>query len=598
MQSVAVRLIVEREKEINAFEATSAFRVIAFLTLGTGETVKAELPHRFSSKEEAMAFLNLCKTATFSIESLQTKPSKKSPSAPFTTSTLQQEASRKLGYSVARTMSLAQRLYESGKITYMRTDSVNLSDTAVEGAKNQIIQDFGPDYANPKKYMTKAKGAQEAHEAIRPTDLSVKEAGGDGSEQRLYELIWKRTIASQMASAELEKTTVQIAVSGSDQNLVAKGEVLKFDGFLRVYMESTDDEKVEDTGILPPMKEGDTLGLKTMSATERFTHHPPRYTEASLVKKMEELGIGRPSTYAPTISTIQKRQYVVKEDKEGHEREYQELILENGELKDTVKTERTGAEKSKLFPTDIGSVVTDFLVENFTRILDYNFTATVEKEFDDIANGMLQWTEMISRFYDPFHHNVEDTLENSEKATGERLLGTHPDSGRPMYARIGRFGPMIQIGDQTDEEKPQFASLLKDQSISTITFEEALDLFKLPRDVGEYEGETVVAAIGKYGPYVRFGKMFVSLKAEEGDDPMTVTIDRAIELIKAKKDADKNSRIAEFDDGNVLVLNGRYGPYIKIGKKNYRIPKGTEPASLTREDCLRIAEEQNARKKK
>ena len=598
VQSVAVRLIVEREKEIDAFTPESAYRVIAMLTLQSGEELKAELPTRFKDKNSALEFLNTCKSADFSVDSLEKKPSKKSPAAPFTTSTLQQEASRKLGYSVARTMSIAQKLYESGKITYMRTDSVNLSDTALNGAKEEIIRSYGPDYANPKKYTTKSKGAQEAHEAIRPTDMAVRSAGTDGPEGKLYELIWKRTIASQMANAQLEKTTVKVAVSGSNQLLVAKGEVITFEGFLKVYLEGSDEEHEEKSGILPPMKEGDSLNLQSVSATERFTHHPPRYTEASLVKKLEELGIGRPSTYAPTISTIQKRQYVEKTEREGVMRAYNELILQDGEIRDEQKEERTGAEKGKLYPTDIGIVVNDFLVEHFNRILDYNFTASVEKEFDDIANGMMQWTEMIRKFYDPFHTNVEDTLENSEKATGQRLLGDDPESGKPVYARIGRFGPMIQIGEQSDEDKPKFASLLANQSINSITLDEALELFKLPRTVGEYEGEEVVAAIGRYGPYIRFGKSFISLKKDEGDDPLTVDIDRAIELIEAKKLADKQNNIAEFDDGNVKVLNGRYGPYIKIGKKNYRIPKGTKPESLTHEDCLAIAEEADAKKKK
>ncbi len=600
VQSVAVRLIVEREKEILAFTPTSSYKVVAMMTLESGETLKAELPKKFEKKADAEAFLNDVIKSSFKILSLEKKPAKKSPAAPFTTSTLQQEASRKLGFSVARTMSVAQKLYESGKITYMRTDSVNLSDTALDGCKNQIIKDYGQDYANPKKYMTKNKSAQEAHEAIRPTDLAIKNASDDAAEQRLYDLIWKRTIASQMSNAELEKTVVKIDVSESTHDLVAHGEVLKFDGFLKVYLEGKDDEgeEAENAGMLPEMAEGDALSLKEIKATERFTHHPARYTEASLVKKLEELGIGRPSTYAPTISTVQKRNYVEKGEREGRNRDYIELTIDGQKVLEETKTERTGAEKGKLYPTDIGVVVNDFLVEHFGRILDYNFTAEVEKEFDDIANGLLKWTEMIDKFYHPFHSNVEDTLENSERASGERILGTDPDSGKPVLTRIGRFGPMVQIGEQDDEEKPKFASLLKNQSISTITLEEALDLFKLPRTLGEYEGQAVSTAIGRYGPYVRFGKTFVSLKADQGDDPMTVTLERAIELIEEKKKADANSKIAVFEDGNVQVLIGRYGPYIKIGKKNFKIPKGTEPKELTLEDCHRIAEEQAAKKKK
>lgn len=591
VQSVAVRLIVEQEKLIQAFIPTSSYRVKAEFNLDGNVILSAELPKRYETKNEAHAFLETCASSEFKIASKDVKPAKKSPAAPFTTSTLQQEASRKLGYSVARTMQVAQKLYESGKITYMRTDSVNLSDTALEGAKAQIVSQFGEEYANPKKYSTKSKGAQEAHEAIRPSDMSESSAGKDASEERLYELIWKRTIASQMANAELEKTTLKIDVSGSDQQLVAKGEVLKFEGFLKVYLEGTDDENEEQSGMLPPVEVGQDLKLDTIKATERFTHHPPRYTEASLVKKLEELGIGRPSTYAPTISTIQKRTYVEKSEREGVERKYLELELDNNNVVESELTERTGAEKGKLYPTDIGIVVNDFLVEHFGRILDYNFTAEVEKEFDDIAKGLLKWTEMIKKFYTPFHTNVEDTLENSERASGERALGNHPESGKPIIARIGRFGPMVQIGAQDDEDKPQFASLLKSQSIGTITLEEALDLFKLPRTLGEFEDQTVAAAIGRFGPYVRHGKLFVSLKKDEGDDPMTITLDRAIELIKAKKEADAKARIAEFDDGNILVLIGRYGPYIKSGKKNYKIPKDVEPEKLTLEACQKIIEE-------
>ncbi|MAX78999.1 MAG: DNA topoisomerase I [Crocinitomicaceae bacterium] len=598
VQSVTVRLIVEREREVDAFEAQSSYRVVALFDVD-GSTLKAELAKRLKTKEEAQEFLEKCKTAKFKIENLETKPSKRKPAAPFTTSTLQQEASRKLGFSVNQTMVVAQRLYEAGKITYMRTDSVNLSDLAVNMAKQVITNEYGAEYSQVRKYSSKSKGAQEAHEAIRPTYIENSEVDGDNGTQRLYDLIWKRTVASQMADAELEKTTVTISVSGSDLNFQAKGEVIKFEGFLKVYLESTDDENDEDddSGLLPPLKIGQELENKEVKATERFTHHPPRYTEASLVRKLEELGIGRPSTYAPTISTVQKRGYVVKEDREGTERKYHELVLEKGALKDETKTEVTGREKNKLFPTDIGIVVNDFLVDHFERILDYNFTASVEKEFDDIAHGQLEWNKMIDRFYGPFHENVEVTLENSERATGERVLGEDPKTGKPIVARIGRYGPMVQIGSAEDEEKPKFAGLRKDQSINSITLEEALDLFKLPRDLGEYEGKPVSANVGRFGPYVRHGNMFVSLKVKEGDDPMSVTLDRAIVLIEEKKEADKNKYIKTFDeDESVQVLNGRYGPYIKIGRKNFKIPKDVKPEELTLEQCKEIAENQPTKK--
>lgn len=598
VQSVTVRLIVEREREIQDFTPVSSYKVSALFKKSTGETVKATLADRIPSEEEVMAFLEKCKGATYTVQEVIKKPGKKSPAAPFTTSTLQQEASRKLGYSVGQTMSVAQKLYEAGKITYMRTDSVNLSDTALEGSKNAIIQLYGADYANPKKYANKNKGAQEAHEAIRPTDLSLQEAGSEGREQKLYDLIWKRTIASQMADAQLEKTTVKIKISTTDEILVAQGEVLKFEGFLKVYLEGKDEEGDEDnSSLLPPLTEGENMIMESIEGVQRFSHHPPRYTEASLVKKLEELGIGRPSTYAPTISTVQKRGYVEKESKEGYERQYNRFVLTDEIVKEEL-TERTGVEKNKLFPTDIGIVVNDFLVEHFDKILDYNFTATVEKEFDDIAEGQLEWNKMIEQFYGPFHEKVEVTLETSERAKGERELGTDPETGKPVIVRIGRFGPMVQIGSVDDEEKPKFASLLKDQSITTITFEEAMELFKLPRTVGDFEGEEVVAAIGRFGPYVRHKGKFTSLK-KGIDDPYTIEIDRAIELIKEKREADANKFINEFEhDPPVQVLNGRYGPYIKIGKKNYRMPKGQEPKELTLEDCLRIAEEQDQKKGK
>jgi len=594
VQSVAVRLIVEREREIMNFNGTSSYRVIGNFLIDGKTLLKAELPKRFTKKEEAHAFLEACAKSEFKIADLETKPAKKSPTAPFTTSTLQQEASRKLGFSVSQTMMVAQRLYEAGKITYMRTDSVNLSETALNGARNEIVSAYGKDYAQTRKYSTKSKGAQEAHEAIRPTDFSVHEIGGANQESRLYDLIWKRSIASQMSDAQLEKTTVKIDVSKGDQDFVAKGEVIKFEGFLKVYLESTDDESDEEKeGVLPPMKVGEKLGMKEISATQRFTQHPPRYQEASLVRKLEELGIGRPSTYAPTISTVQKRGYVVKEAREGVERKYVQILLDTkGSVDEETKTETTGAEKNKLFPTDIGMVVTDFLVEHFERIMDYGFTADVEKQFDDIADGERKWNKMIETFYKTFHTNVVDTLENADRASGERELGKDPKSGKKLIVRIGRFGPMAQIGDSEDEEKPQFASLLPTQNLETITFEEALDLFKLPREVGEYNGEMMVAAIGRFGPYIRYGKLFASIKKADGDDPMTITQERAEEIVKAKIQAEIDKYIKVFDeDPDVQVLNGRYGPYIKHGKKNVKIPKDVEPSSLTLEQCLKLSAE-------
>lgn len=592
VQSVTVRLIVEREREIKAFEVSDFFKVQGNFKSESKSNFKAEVSKRFESAEEVRSFLEACQNSTFSIKSVIKKPAKKSPTAPFTTSTLQQEASRKLGFSVAQTMLVAQKLYEAGKITYMRTDSVNLSDFAIQAASSYIGSAFGKEYINTRQYSTKSKGAQEAHEAIRPTDLSVPSLSGDSQESRLYELIWKRTISSQMADAKIERTTATIDVSSSDHDFIAKGEVIQFDGFLRVYLESTDDENEEDQeGMLPKLSENESIENNRIEATQRFTKHPPRYQEASLVRKLEELGIGRPSTYAPTISTVQKRGYVVKESREGVERAYKLLILDQNGLHEEDRTERTGAEKNKLFPTDIGMVVTDFLAEHFDKIMDYGFTANVEKQFDDIAAGQLVWNKMIDQFYGPFHDNVEKTLEHAERAKGERLLGTDPKSGKEVFARIGRFGPMVQIGKVDDEEKPKFASLLKEQSIETITFEEAMELFKLPRDVGEYEGKKITAAIGRFGPYVRWNSLFVSLKKDLGDDPLSVTQERAIELIQEKQEQEKNKYIKVFDeDPSIQVLNGRYGPYIKAGKKNVKIPKDKVPEELTLEECKQLAE--------
>lgn len=602
VQSVTVRLIVDRERQIRDFNKDTFYRVSAQFELEQGATVKAAISDKFKTEAEANAFLEKCKDATFTIESVVSKPSKKTPAPPFTTSSLQQEAARKLGFSVNQTMVVAQHLYESGKITYMRTDSFNLSDTAVDGAKLAISDKYGDDYSFPRKFSTKSKGAQEAHEAIRPTDLEKDSVGGDRNEERLYSLIWKRTIASQMADAQLEKTTVKIGVSSADKQFVAQGEVIKFDGFLKLYQisEDEDSEASADSGMLPKMSVGENLALITGQGVQRFTLHPPRYSEASLVKKLEELGIGRPSTYAPTISTIQKRGYVEKKSTEGEIREYTFLEVTPKGITKEVKTETTGKEKNKLFPTDIGEVVNDFLIENFDTVLNFNFTADVEREFDEIADGKVSWNKMIEDFYSDFHKKVEYTLEHSERATGERLLGEDPETGKPVYARIGRFGPMIQIGHVEDEEKPKFTSLIPPLKISSVTFEQAMSLFKLPRMLGEYEGKKLYAAIGRFGPYLRLGDMFVSIKEANGDDPYTVTYDRGAELIKEKIEADKKALLKTFDEDETLrIIEGRYGPYIKLEKANYKIlPKGTDPLSLSYEDCLEMIAKQPKKTKK
>lgn len=591
VQSVAVRLIVEREREITAFNSTTYFRVTAEFSTEKKQLVKAELPKKFNTEAEAKAFLEKCLNSQYSVSHLETKPATKSPAPPFTTSTLQQEASRKLGFSVSQTMTIAQKLYESGKITYMRTDSVNLSDLAMEAAKNEITSQYGSEFAFARTYKTKTKGAQEAHEAIRPTYMNVHQIEGESREKKLYELIWKRTIASQMSDARLERTTAQISVSGADELFIAKGEVLKFEGFLKVYLESSDDEDEENQeGMLPAMQVGQTLNPNTITATQRFTQHPPRYTEASLVKKLEELGIGRPSTYAPTISTVIKRGYVVKEERPGTERKYTVLSLKGSSIQQEDKKETTGKEKGKLFPSDIGCVVTDFLTENFGNVLDYGFTADVEKQFDDIAEGAIKWNKMIESFYVPFHQNVLQTAESAERATGERELGIDPATGKEVITRIGRFGPMVQIGKGEDTEKPRFASLRSGQSIESITLEEALDLFKLPRKLGAFNDAEISVGTGRFGPYVKYGNTFVSIRKQDGDDPMTITLERAIELIKAKEEAVKNSIIKTFsEDATVQVLNGRFGPYIKVGKKNVKIPKDKNPAELTFQECMDLS---------
>jgi DNA topoisomerase I len=592
VQSVAVRLIVERERDIESHTSSSSYKVTAVFNVDDGRgnkvSMKADHPTRFKTNVEAENYLKSCIGAAFSINNLEKRPGKKSPSAPFTTSTLQQEASRKLGFSVAQTMVIAQRLYESGKITYMRTDSVNLSQTALDAAKAEISKQYGKEYSNPKQYKTKSASAQEAHEAIRPSYFNQPTVDGESGEKRLYELIWKRTIASQMSDAILEKTVVSVSASTNKDILTATGEVIKFDGFLKVYMESTDDESEETTeGLLPPLKVGQKLDLNDISATERFTYPPARYTEASLVKKLEELGIGRPSTYAPTISTIQKRGYVVKEDRQGRDRVINLLNLKKNLITATTKTEITGAEKSKMFPTDIGTVVNDFLVENFKSILDYNFTAYVEKEFDEIAEGKLKWSKMIKEFYDPFHKTVEHTEKNSERATGERILGIDPVSGKTVSARIGRFGPLVQLKAGEDDENPRFAKLRSDQRLENITLEQALDLFKMPRNLGDYESKEIAVGIGRFGPYLRHDGAFVSIP--KTDDPYTIEFDRAIELLKAKKQADIEKTIKVFKENpEVKVLKGRWGPYIVFEKKNLKIPKDMDPEKLTYEDCVKL----------
>lgn len=605
VQSVAVRLVVEREREILNFKSTSSYKVSALFNVpdknNKNVQLKAELSRRLKDRGEALEFLNKCKDAEFTVLDVVTKPAKKSPAPPFTTSTLQQEASRKLGFSVAQTMRVAQKLYEAGKITYMRTDSVHLSGLAINTAKEEITSQFGARYSQPRQFKTKAKAAQEAHEAIRPTYLDKPQISGTLQEKKLYDLIWKRTVASQMSDAQLEKTTVTIDVSTADENFIARGEVLKFDGFLKLYIESTDagvDEEREETarGLLPPIKTGDRLTARYIEALERFSQRPPRYTEASLVKKLEEMGIGRPSTYAPTISTIQQRGYVVKDERNGVERNYTVIRLVQKNINEEVKTEITGAEKNKLFPTDIGMVVTDFLVKYFQGIMNYNFTAFVEKEFDEIAEGKLVWYEMIDNFYKPFHRKVEETLEVSKRKTGERKLGTDPKTGKPVFVRIGKYGPLAQLGEgnagkeEENAEKPRFAKLRPDQRLESITLEEALELFELPRTLGQYEGHDVVVAIGRFGPYVRHNSAFHSLKRGV-DDPYTIQLDRAIQLIEEKREADRKKIIKTFEENQELrVLNGRWGPYISFRKKNYKIPKTTDPESLSLEDCMKLIE--------
>ncbi|OJV14506.1 MAG: DNA topoisomerase I [Dyadobacter sp. 50-39] len=592
VQSVAVRIIVEREREIDAFKVKSSFKVTAHFDLGNGKVLNAELAKNFPTEQEAYQFLEKCIGAEFSIRNLEVKPAKKTPAPPFTTSTLQQEASRKLSFSVAQTMTVAQRLYEAGKISYMRTDSTNLSEEALDKSKQQITKEYGDEYYNRRIFKTKSESAQEAHEAIRPTDFSTLVGSSDRNEQRLYELIWKRAIASQMSDAQLERTTATIGISTTSEELVAQGEVIKFEGFLKVYLESSDDEGDEEQkGMLPPLNIGQLLKLADMKATERFTRNPPRYTEASLVKKLEEMGIGRPSTYAPTISTILKREYIVKEDRQGFEREFKEMTLANEQIKSKVNKEVYGSEKAKLFPTSTGMVVNDFLVSHFQDIVDYSFTANVEKDFDHIAEGQLEWQQMIRDFYTPFQKKVAEAREEAiDKSLTTRELGEDPATGKKVSVRIGKYGPYVQIGDVEDEEKPRFASLQKGQLMETITLDEAFELFKLPRQAGFFEDKDMVVNVGKFGPYVKHDGKYYSLA--KTDDPMAVTEDRLIEIIQEKRLQDSNRTIKEFaEDPEAKVLNGRYGPYIAFGKKNVKIPKGTEPASLTYEQVLKLAAE-------
>ena len=596
VQSVAVRLIVEREREIQKFQSVPYYRVTAIFALisdsGNATEVKAELDQRFNTHEEVEAFLEKCKDAKFMVESVTKKPLKRSPAPPFTTSTLQQEAARKLGFTVVQTMMIAQKLYESGRITYMRTDSVNLSTLCSNASKDEIIREYGKEYSQTRAYHTSSKGAQEAHEAIRPTYMNEPTIEGTAQEKRLYELIWKRTIASQMADAQLEKTTISINISNTSEKFVATGEVVSFDGFLKVYLESTDDEEhAEDAShILPALKEGDELQRREILATEKYSLAPARYTEASLVKKLEDLGIGRPSTYAPTISTIQQRQYVVKGDKTGEERTFTIDSLKGIKITQKLKKEMAGSEKGKLLPTDIGIVVNDFLMENFPNIMNYNFTADVEKKFDDIAEGKTEWTNWMKDFDKGFEPEVKEVLEarNQHKA-GERNLGNDPKTGKPVFVKIGRFGPVVQIGSAEDKDKPQFAQLPSDKSIETITLEEALELFKLPRELGEYEGITVTVGSGRYGPYILHNRKYVSIPKE--DDPLTITLDRAIELIKEKREAEEKRHLKVFDeDDKMEILNGKYGPYIAYDGKNYRIPKAKHESAeeLTYEECMEI----------
>jgi DNA topoisomerase-1 len=603
VQSVAVRLVVDKEREIQSFKSESSYRVVAIFLVpdeqGKMVELTAELARRLKTKKEAMAFLEKCKGANFTISDIVKRPVKRSPAPPFTTSTLQQEAARKLGFTVNRTMLIAQTLYESGLITYMRTDSVDLSKLAIAACKGAIVSQMGEKYSRPRQFTTKSLGAQEAHEAIRPTNINNSAITGSVQEKRLYDLIWKRTIASQMADAELEKTTVTIEDNHGDK-FAATGEVITFDGFIRVYRESYDDDNAntdDESRLLPPVKKGQSLEAKEITASERFSQHTPRYTEASLVRKLEELGIGRPSTYAPIISTIQQRGYVAKENKEGEKHSMTTLTLSDGNIAQKVSTETIGYEKSKLVPTDTGLVVNDFLNQYFPDILDYHFTANVEKEFDEVAEGKSKWTDLLKKFYDNFHPSVESTLATkTEHKVGERLLGDDPKTGKPVSVKIGRFGPVIQIGTVNDEEKPRFAQLPKGASIETISLDEALEMFKLPRTLGSFEGKEVSVNTGRFGPYVHYGTLYASLA--KGKNPMTLTLEEAIETIKLKREAEAKKHIKSFDEEpDLAVLNGRFGPYIAYKGSNYKIPKSMVPQDLDLAQCMKLIEEQEEKKK-
>ncbi len=598
VQSVAVRLIVEREREIQSFQSEGSYRVTALFMVpdetGNMCEMRAELDTRFKTHEEAEDFLKNCANTEFTIEDIITKPLKKSPAAPFTTSTLQQEAARKLGFTVSQTMMVAQRLYENGHITYMRTDSVNLSSLAINTSREVIMEQVGDKYVKTRQFSTKSKGAQEAHEAIRPTYMNQQTIEGTPQERRLYTLIWKRTIASQMADAEVEKTIVNISLTGHTEQFIAIGEVVKFDGFLRVYRESYDDEQEQESeSLLPPLQKGQQIELHEMTAVERYTQHPPRYTEASLVRKLEELGIGRPSTYAPTISTIQQREYVEKGDKQGEDRQIRAITLKDGKLSEETRNEISGNEKSKLLPTDTGTVVNDFLLQYFPQVMDYNFTASAEKRFDEVAEGDKEWTGMIKEFYHDFIPQVENALTTkTERKVGERVLGTDPTSGKPVSVKIGRFGPVVQIGSVEDNEKPRFAQMKKNQTMDNITLEEALELFRLPRTLGDFEGETVTIGAGRFGPYIQYDNKYISIP--KGMDPLSITLEETIVLINEKKQAEANRHIKTLGDGEemIQILNGRYGPYIAYKGKNYKIPKDAEPSTLQAIHCLAIIEEQ------
>ena len=606
VQSVAVRLIVEREREIKSFKSEEFYRVYGTFAItnpdGSMSEVKAEVPTRFKTHDEVMAFLEQCEKSTFTVEQISKKPLRRSPAPPFTTSTLQQEAARKLGFTVSQTMMVAQHLYENGAITYMRTDSVNLSALCLKASKEEIVKAWGEQYSKTRQYHTQSKGAQEAHEAIRPTDMAKSSIEGNSQEKRLYELIWKRTTASQMADAEIEKTTVNISVSGCDEMFVAGGEVIKFDGFIKVYHESTDEEmEREDDGmhLLPPMLEGQTLTRREISAIQRFTQCPMRYNEASLVHKLEELGIGRPSTYAPTISTIQQREYVHKGDKKGEERTYTIDTLKGKQITQTKRAEMAGSDKGKLLPTDIGIVVNEFLMQYFPAIMDYNFTAKVEQKFDEIAEGTEQWTDMMKEFYSNFEPEVEKTMNiRAEHKAGERELGKDPKSGKPVFVKIGRSGPVVQIGTADDEEKPQFAQLPTEMSMESITLEEAMELFKLPRQVGKYEGTPITIGAGRFGPYVLHNKKYVSLP--KGADPLTITLEEAIKLIEEKRQEEVKRHLKKYDeDPKLEVLNGRYGPYIAYDGKNYRLPKNLhdKAAELSYDECMEVIKSTPVKKK-